>query len=968
MPRSLTSAAVVLALLLTLPQDARAQCVGTEIITVVHSTDGFIGFEAFPTINNAGEAVVNAVPAAGVWRLYRGTQWPLTLVNDNFITFGRPSVNDDGLVAFRVTSSGVGIYTRLENTGPLTTIANSFGGMGTSYSPPGINNAGVVAFRAQPSSATGLPLGIYTSTDGVTYTSIADVTGPFSSFPATTKVSINENGLVSFLAGLDAGGAGLFVGDGSSVTTIVDSSTFFSFTPGGLNDSGVLAFIGSIVSADPGVFTGDGTTVNTIATLSTTPYTAFHATGVSISNDGTVVFKADVGAPSIHGVFTGPDPVADKIIMTGDALSGSTVTGVEIGSECINDAGEIIFRATLADGNSGVYIYRMGVDNEPPVCNAGPGYTAECEGLTTTIALDGTGSSDPDDDELTYYWETDCPGGFFDDETSPTPLLTVDTSCACAISCSVTLTVTDECDESDTCVATVEIADTTAPVIVLNGPDEVTVECQDTYTELGATVVDDCDTGLTSVTIGGDTVDTATPGVYIVTYDAVDASGNEADQVIRTVIVEDTTAPVITLNGPEEITLECHVDEYTELGATVSDACDTGLTAVTIGGDTVDPDSPGVYIVTYDAVDADGNEADQVIRTVIVEDTLPPVVELPTTSIEVVDTACEGAVAVDLPEGTATDLCDTNLAPPTNDAPALFPAGETTIVTYTATDASGNEGTAELAVTVRYGSTIEIDAIKHTVGQGAHPGSSQEPLVGIDVHAFDRTAGSCAAQQGISWQQYPNIVANCTPVNSGVTDANGDVTIDVPPGQYLVLGVVPTDDGPEYLSATTGNMDCGDVQARQLRLLVMGGGKGKPGKSTVITGSFLLIVEPEYVLWDEEEQSYPFVFEALGDWTVTASVEPPEGFVSDHESLTTQAADDIKAVQFTITEVGSDLSPTKTTFEILHNGRRRVIRSNVDIVLTPDYARSRGFDVEALRAKNRIKDRGPRGGTGDPAR
>ena len=36
------------------------------------------------------------------------------------------------------------------------------------------------------------------------------------------------------------------------------------------------------------------------------------------------------------------------------------------------------------------------------------------------------------------------------------------------------------------------------------------------------------------------------PGTYSVTYNAVDASGNHATQVTRTVVVQDTIAPVIT--------------------------------------------------------------------------------------------------------------------------------------------------------------------------------------------------------------------------------------------------------------------------------------------------------------------------------------------------------------------------------------------------------------------------------------
>ena len=78
----------------------------------------------------------------------------------------------------------------------------------------------------------------------------------------------------------------------------------------------------------------------------------------------------------------------------------------------------------------------------------------------------------------------------------------------------------------------------------------------------------------------------------------------------------DTEAPVITLNGASTINLNVG-STYSELGATASDNVDGDLTSsIVIGGDTVDPNVTGTYLVTYNVSDAAGNAAVEVIRTV----------------------------------------------------------------------------------------------------------------------------------------------------------------------------------------------------------------------------------------------------------------------------------------------------------------------------------------------------------------
>ncbi len=79
--------------------------------------------------------------------------------------------------------------------------------------------------------------------------------------------------------------------------------------------------------------------------------------------------------------------------------------------------------------------------------------------------------------------------------------------------------------------------DETPPEITLTGSAMVTVDCGSAYTDAGATATDDVDGDLGSVS-GVGTVDTNTPGTYAITYDVSDAAGNQATQVIRTVVVQ----------------------------------------------------------------------------------------------------------------------------------------------------------------------------------------------------------------------------------------------------------------------------------------------------------------------------------------------------------------------------------------------------------------------------------------------
>ncbi len=134
---------------------------------------------------------------------------------------------------------------------------------------------------------------------------------------------------------------------------------------------------------------------------------------------------------------------------------------------------------------------------------------------------------------------------------------------------------------------------------------------------------------------GGGTVNGVNPvvtlalGVHVISLEVEDPSGlTDSDSVEIT--VEDTTDPVVSIIGDENMTLECGVDDYVELGATATDVCWGDLAVSTSGS--VDTETPGIYEIDYTATDGSGL-SDTATRTVEVEDTLPPVLTVDTETL-----------------------------------------------------------------------------------------------------------------------------------------------------------------------------------------------------------------------------------------------------------------------------------------------------------------------------------------------
>ena len=143
-------------------------------------------------------------------------------------------------------------------------------------------------------------------------------------------------------------------------------------------------------------------------------------------------------------------------------------------------------------------------------------------------------------------------------------------------------------------VRTINVVDTTPPVITLIGDSNITHLASTTYIDQGANWTDIVDGNGTADANGS--VDSDTPGVYQITYTKTDAAGNTAEPVVRTINVVDSDAPVITLLGDSNITHEAG-PEYVDAGARWNDSVDGNGTADANG--TVNHRVPGIYQITY---------------------------------------------------------------------------------------------------------------------------------------------------------------------------------------------------------------------------------------------------------------------------------------------------------------------------------------------------------------------------------
>ena len=164
---------------------------------------------------------------------------------------------------------------------------------------------------------------------------------------------------------------------------------------------------------------------------------------------------------------------------------------------------------------------------------------------------------------------------------------------------------------------TVNVVDTTAPVVTLSGSTPVTVIVGGSFTDDGATWTDIQDGSGFIAAFNSGSIDVNSTGTYIVSYLYADGSGNigSVDRSVNVVDAVDTVAPVITLSGAATVTIS-QWTPYVELWASAIDNMDGNISAfITISG-SVNTAVIGSYTITYRVSDMAGNPATPISRVI----------------------------------------------------------------------------------------------------------------------------------------------------------------------------------------------------------------------------------------------------------------------------------------------------------------------------------------------------------------
>ena len=321
-----------------------------------------------------------------------------------------------------------------------------------------------------------------------------------------------------------------------------------------------------------------------------------------------------------------------------------------------------------------------------------------------------------------------------------------------------TYQLTDQSGNTAVYSFTITIVDNQNPIIT-NCPSNITVNtfatsCNAVVSWTAPAISDNCP-GV-QFTVSHTSGSQFSVGTTTVTYTATDASNNTSTCSFNVTVIDDV-APIVPVLPT--ITGACSA---TATVPTTQDNC-----SGTISGTTTNPltySSQGSHTITWVFTDGNSNTTNAT-QTVIVLDNVAPIITAPSAVSVYANASCSASnVALGTP--VTSDNC--SVVTTTNNAPSTFPLGQT-IVTWTATDATGNSATAMQIVTV-------LDNTLPTITAPANITVSAN----VNCVAFNLSLGSPIVSDNCSIASVVNngtavYALGTTTVTWTVTDGSGNI-------------------------------------------------------------------------------------------------------------------------------------------------------------------------------------------------
>ena len=233
-------------------------------------------------------------------------------------------------------------------------------------------------------------------------------------------------------------------------------------------------------------------------------------------------------------------------------------------------------------------------------------------------------------------------------------------------------------------------------------------------------------------------------------------------------------------------------------------------------------------------------------------------------------------------------------------------------------------------------------------------GSCKSPIEGAEVRVFDRNDSDFQAEYGrknpsgsIYDQVFENDIGR---VGACTTDAAGECTAgEESTGDYLVIvKYVDAETGksvytgkpksPRDFVDTDGDTQ-GDLATKDFQVIKVlrrnGSIQFSGGSKTVVSGSYLEVISPDFAVWEDVAAGYvyTFIFISDSDWDVDLCTRVPRGYsivgtydengdlMSDSRCTQTFVSGETKVIAYEVVDVGSPEPRLYARLTVTHRGR-----------------------------------------------